>query len=128
MARSQTSHDVYSLGIILLEIAFWQPIEEVMEIEMTKKSARSSIHKIQERILDRSNQGAAGKQSTMARLEARIGEVYAEVVKRCVQGGEASDIGGGIEEAEMKNNGGMELEMQQIFFAEILGKLQNLII
>jgi hypothetical protein len=125
-ARSKTSHDVYSLGIILLEIAFWQPIEEVMEIEMAKKSARSSIHKIQERILDRSNQGATGKQSTMARLEAQIGEVFAEVVRRCVQGGEASGSREGIEEAERKNNGGMELEMQQVFFSEILSKLQNL--
>jgi hypothetical protein len=124
--RSQKSHDVYSLGIILMEIAFWQPIEEVMEIAMTQKSARSSIHKIQERILDRSNRNTTGKQSTMARLEAQIGEVYAEVVRRCVQGGEAIGISGDAGRAEIKRNVGMEVEMQQVFFEEILSKLQKL--
>jgi hypothetical protein len=124
--RSQKSHDIYSLGIILLEIAFWQPIEEVMEIAMAQKSARSSIHKIQERILDRSNRNTAGKQSTMARLEAQVGEVYAEVVRRCVQGGEAIGIRGDAGGAEIKRSVGMEVEMQQIFFEEILSKLQKL--
>jgi len=124
--RSQRSHDVYSLGIILLEIAFWQPIEEVMEIAMTEKSARSSIHKIQERILDRSNRSTFGKQSTMIRLEAQIGEVYAQVVRRCVQGGETMRTTGDAGGAETKGTGEAELEMQQVFFADILSELQRL--
>ncbi|KAE9363337.1 hypothetical protein N431DRAFT_423914 [Stipitochalara longipes BDJ] len=125
-SRSQKSHDVYSLGIILLEIAFWQPIEIVMEINMTHKSARGSIRKIQDRILDRNSGNTAGKQSTMAKLEAQIGEVYAEVVRRCVQGGEAIGIRSNTGEHEIKRDVGMEVEMQQVFFEEILSKLQKL--
>lgn len=124
--RLQKSHDIYSLGIILLEIAFWQPIEEVMEIAMTQKSARSSIHKIQERILDRSSQNAAGKQNTMDKLEARIGEVYAEVVIRCVQRGEAIGIHEDAGGPEVKRNVEIEVEMQHVFFKDILSKLQKL--
>ncbi|KAN0105856.1 Prion-inhibition and propagation domain containing protein [Hyaloscypha variabilis] len=124
--RSKKSHDVYSLGIILLEIAFWKPIEEVMEIPMAQKSARSSIYKIQERILDRSNRSTVGKQSTMANLEGQVGEVYAKVVRRCVQGGEAIGIVGGARGTEPKKNVEMEVEMQQLFFEEILSKLQKL--
>jgi hypothetical protein len=124
--RSQKLHDVYSLGIILLEIAFWQPIEEVMEIAMGQKSARSSIHKIQGRILDRGSQTTTGKQSTMARLEAQAGEAYAEVVRRCVQGGEAIGISSNAGGAKTKRNVEMEVEMQQVFFEEILSKLQKL--
>lgn len=124
--RSQKSHDVYSLGIILLEIAFWQPIEEVMEIPMAQKSARSSIYKIQERILDRSSRSTVGKQSTTAKLEGQVGEVYAEVVRRCVQGGEAIGIVDDARGTELKKNVEMEVEMQQVFFEEILSKLQKL--
>jgi hypothetical protein len=124
--RSQKSHDVYSLGIILLEIALWQPIEEVMEIVMDQKSTRSSIHKIQERILNKDDRITAGKQSTISRLEARAGEVYAEVVRRCVQGGEAIGIRGDAGGAEIKKNVEMEVEMQQVFFEEVLNKLQIL--
>jgi hypothetical protein len=124
--RSQKSHDVYSLGIILLEIAFWQPIEEVMGIEMTHKSARSSIYKIQERILDKSSRETGGKQTTISRHEGQVGEVYAEVVRRCVRGGEAIGIRGDARGAEIKRDLEMEVEMQQVFFEDILSKLQNL--
>jgi hypothetical protein len=124
--RSQKSHDVYSLGIILLEIAFWQPIEVVMGIAMDRKSARSLVRKIRESILDRRDGIMVGKQSTMAGLEGRVGEVYAEVVRRCVQGGEAIGVDVDAEGAEMETNAKTEVKMQQVFFGEILGKLQGL--
>lgn len=124
--RSQKSHDVYSLGIILLEIAFWQPIEVVMGIAMDQKSARSLVRKIRERILDRKDGIMVGKQSTMAGLEGRVGEAYAEVVRRCVQGGEAIGVDVDTKGADMEMNAKTEVKMQQIFFEEILGKLQGL--
>ena len=124
--RSQKSHDVYSLGIILLEIAFWQPIEVVMGIEMDRKSARSLVRKIRERILDRRDGIMVGKQSTMAGLEGRVGEVYAEVVRRCVQGEEAIGVDVEADGAEMETNAKTEVKMQRVFFEEILDKLQGL--
>jgi hypothetical protein len=124
--RSQKSHDVYSLGIILLEIAFWQPIEVVMGIEMDRKSARSLVRKIRERILDRRDGIMVGKQSTMAGLEGRVGEVYAEVVRRCVQGEEAIGVDVEADGAEMETNAKTEVKMQWVFFEEILDKLQGL--
>jgi hypothetical protein len=68
----------------------------------------------------------AGKQSTIAELEGRVGEVYAEVVRRCIQGGEAIGVDVDIKGAEMEMNAKTEVKMQQIFFEEILGKLQGL--
>ncbi|KAH8800318.1 prion-inhibition and propagation-domain-containing protein [Xylogone sp. PMI_703] len=130
--RAQKSNDVYSLGIILLEIAFWQPIEMVMGISMEGKNVRSLVRKIRERILDRRDDGVAGKQSILAELEGRAGDVYAEVVRRCVQGGEAigvmttnADVDADDPEMEMKTKS--EVKMQQVFFEEILAKLQVLV-
>jgi len=62
----------------------------------------------------------------MANLEGQVGEVYAKVVRRCVQGGEAIGIVGGARGTEPKKNVEMEVEMQQLFFEEILSKLQKL--
>ena len=127
-SRFHKSHDVYSLGIILIEIAFWKPIEVVMKIRMDGKSARSSVYKIQETILARDDGIVVREQTTMARLEAQVGEVYAKVVRSCMEGNEAIAIGNGIdvEETETDARARTELKMQNVFFEEILGKLQGL--
>lgn len=114
--RYQKSHDIYSLGILLIEMAFWQPIEMVMGIVMDAKGARNSIRKIRETLLNQEDKSSHGKQSTMTRLSAVMGEEYVEVVQTCVQGG--GPVGDAGSETAVK--------MQQLFSEEIMGKLRKI--
>ena len=50
-ARSEKSHDIYALGIVLLEIALWKLIEDIMAIIQKKPLTTSQIPRIRERIL-----------------------------------------------------------------------------
>lgn len=43
---------IYSLGIILLEIAYWKSIEEIIDVDPGKMAATSELHKIQRELAE----------------------------------------------------------------------------
>ncbi|KAF7512715.1 hypothetical protein GJ744_000282 [Endocarpon pusillum] len=49
--RSQKSHDIYSLRVVLTEIALWSPIETIAKIPVGNKAARSRVLGIREILL-----------------------------------------------------------------------------
>ena len=52
MLRSQKSHDIYSLGIVLVEIVYWKPIDEIMQIPRSlEKVVRSRVRRVREDLL-----------------------------------------------------------------------------
>ena len=110
-ARSKKSYDIYSLGLVLAEIAMWQPIEEITSIEVR----RSRLRQVRERILDE-------KTGILDSISERAGNVYAEVVRRCIIGGESLGVSPGADE----ENPEVGAEMQKIFHAEIVSKLRAL--
>lgn len=82
--RSTRSHDLYSLGIILLEIALWQPIEEIIGIEVRQ----SRLLEIGQRLAQLEGKGNALR----AKLAAHVGDEYADLVSRCVVGDKSIDL------------------------------------
>jgi hypothetical protein len=109
--RAQKSHDIYSLGIILLELAHWKPIERIMGIEMGKKTTRGAVGRIRERLI--------GETGFRERAEGVAGEVYADVVWRCVEGGWTG-------KGEVETSAVVGAEMQRVFFEEVWGPLEDL--
>ena len=78
--------DVYSLGIVLLELALWMPLYRVMGVD--DRNLRSSLRpgvttKVREQLLRESRY--------LDMVKASAGDVFADVIKTCVEG---------IEEAE----------------------------
>ncbi|EHK43558.1 hypothetical protein TRIATDRAFT_226191 [Trichoderma atroviride IMI 206040] len=67
----RTEYDYYSLGLVLLEIGLWWPLEAIMGEELSREEKRMQI-------LSRSVPFLAGS----------MGESYAEVVKACLSDGE----------------------------------------
>lgn len=71
--RYQPSYDYYSLGIVLMEIGLWHPLQSLISSErhqdMTLAQIRQALIKL-----------------CQARLGAKMGEVYRDVVIRCIDG------------------------------------------
>jgi len=73
--------DIYSLGIVLYEIALWRKFGSVMQKIGISSCSPKVMQKVRERLLDtKSTQGLFND------LEFRVGTMYAGVVKSCVGG------------------------------------------
>ncbi|KAL8902700.1 MAG: hypothetical protein Q9207_004452 [Kuettlingeria erythrocarpa] len=77
--------DIYSLGIILLELAHWQPIEKIMQLDMASQDIFQDIKGIRARLLQ-------PKSDVMEALKGKLGVEYFTAVKSCIEGREAFGI------------------------------------
>ena len=111
--RSRKSHDIYSLGIILIEIALWRPIEEIIGIEMRRSRLLEVAQKLAK--LDETNNNLHSE------LAAQVGDEYADIVARCVIGGES--IGASL--ASEETDPDVAAQMQESFF-EVVQRLRRL--
>ena len=67
--RYRKSYDVYSLGIVLLELGLWQPVKGLFNRHHSLEASRDRMHK-----------------KLLPELRYRVGNTYYEVVKRCLEG------------------------------------------
>ncbi|KAL8725337.1 MAG: hypothetical protein Q9181_006447 [Wetmoreana brouardii] len=108
--------DIYSLGIILLEIAYWQTIENIMEIDMEGEDVFEDIHAIRETLLRPGSQ-------VLETLKENLGDRYHDAVKACVLGKEAFGIG--PEESEV--DVGVGAKLQREFTRLVTEQLESVI-
>ena len=114
MSRSQKSHDIYSLGIVLVEIARWQSIDEIMQIPKgPEKAVKSRVRRVRGLLL----QG-----NYMSSIEGEVGETYAAVVKRCLAGG----VELGIEQNAQEMDVEVGAHMQEVFSQHVVNRLGNI--
>ncbi|KAF6218527.1 hypothetical protein HO133_005876 [Letharia lupina] len=77
--------DIYSLGIILLEIAYWKPIEQILDID-THTAKPAQLKAVRERLLEPGS-------GYLAFVKENLGERYYTAVKSCIEGRAAFGIG-----------------------------------
>jgi hypothetical protein len=87
--RSKKSHDIYSLGLVLAEIAIWDPIESIVEIEVRKSKAAQ----VRPKMLDPSS-------SVFQEIAESAGRTYAEATRTCILGGPLLGIPEGADEED----------------------------
>ena len=112
ISRSQKSHDIYSLGIILVEIAYWKPTDRVMEITKESRAARSRVKKVRDLLL---------KGEFLDFIDGWVGEVYADAVRKCLTGGKEL----GVEEGANESDREVGARMQEVFAEDVVGKLST---
>ncbi|RFU72233.1 hypothetical protein TARUN_10033 [Trichoderma arundinaceum] len=76
--RSKKSFDIYSLGVIFVELAHWKPVEGVLGMEMRLAKGQSDVVRHV-----RSDLLTAGR---IADLGAEMGEKFEEAARRCLTG------------------------------------------
>ena len=86
--------DIYSLGIILLEIAHWKRIEHILDIDL-HTAQPADLKAVRPRLLQ---PGAPH----LAFVRENLGDRYHTAVKSCIEGRSAFGIGGGESEADVQ--------------------------
>lgn len=92
------SYDMYSLGIILLEIALWKPIEIILEIGDLKATKPRDLRSVQQLLgLSMGNDEVADVLSTkggsecLAKVARKCGDSYRDVVEICLGANEVEN-------------------------------------
>jgi hypothetical protein len=116
--RSQKSHDIYSLGLVLLEIAFWQPIEQLAGVTISQKRARESILPIRELFLTKRFREYPTLKEALA---SEMGDNFADAVWRCLRGGLDIGIPPKADEADPQTGA----RIQHVFHEEVMMRLQS---
>ena len=111
--RSKKSWDIYSLGVVLVEIVFWQPIGDLLNLHANQKGARSRLRRIRQTLLE---------DHFLNKVAVEAGERYKDVLQRCVTGGVELGIREGADEAEPE----VGADMQRVFSQLVVGKLQSI--
>ena len=72
--RHHPEHDLYALGVVLLDIGLWHPVEMLFP-EIDKDLPQLNAVKVSERIL-----------KNVPRLDFYVGSKYTEAVRKCIEG------------------------------------------
>ncbi|KAK0646651.1 prion-inhibition and propagation-domain-containing protein [Cercophora newfieldiana] len=83
--RFKKSFDIYSLGVLFVEIARWSTVEDVLGIDINAARGRPSIAlRVRDNLL---------AEEQIAELGACMGEVYEIAVRKCLEGGRELGLG-----------------------------------
>lgn len=108
--------DIYSLGIILLEIAYWKCIEDILGIDMNDVNP-AQLKGIRGQLLQPDSE-------YLAHLKAELGDRYYNAVKSCLDGCPAFGIG--IDESEADVQTGVKL--QHSFNTLVVDALDSIVV
>lgn len=70
-------HDIYSLGLILIEIAYWKPLESIIGVGSLKDLTAKDVLKVRDVLLS---------QSHLESLPSRVGDTIAQGSRACLEG------------------------------------------
>jgi len=108
--RYSKSHDIYSLGVVLIEVAFWQQIHTFLELPVSQRPSDKTI---------RAARRTLRSDNTFKELEGLVGETYKGVVERCILGGHHIGLKEGSDETDQH----VGADIQKVFSEEIVDKL-----
>jgi len=99
-------HDIYSLGVVLLEIGFWKPVKELVRSNLTERGAHPAD--VKANLLDLAKN---------KRIEDLMGERFRGIVLKCLEGDAAAF---GVDAARDDKEDSM---LQAAFKAEVVTTL-----
>ena len=102
------SFDIYSLGVVLVEIAHWATIDKVLGIEKTKM--RNMTGKVRGMLLEEQRVDDIG---------ANMGEMYENATWRCISGGQELDIDENYDET----SDAVAAKLSMAFYEDVVKKL-----
>lgn len=112
--RSKKSFDIYSLGVILVELAHWRTVEDVLDLRRAR--GRPDVARaVRSRLLAEERTAAVG---------ACMGERFEEATRRCLAGGEGLGLGDGDDETDDEVAGRLFIK----FHDEVVKRLGEVVV
>lgn len=114
--RSKKSFDIYSLGVIFVELAHWEPVDKILGLQMRiAKGQFDVVRNVREALLTKDKVEDVG---------AEMGEKFEEATRRCLVGG--SDLGLKQGDDETADDVAERLSMK--FYDEVVKKLADIVV
>ncbi|KAJ8108784.1 hypothetical protein OPT61_g7925 [Boeremia exigua] len=102
------SHDLYSLGILLLEIAYWKPLAQILKIDLERARAREASI-VRDRLI-------STEPSVLRGVKSASGDTVECIIRACLEGPEAFDLSADCDGAEL----------QRAFGEQVVARLENM--
>lgn len=103
------SYDLYALGVILLEIAYWKPIDAIVGIENLARAKPGVVFGVRTRLLD-------GKEPFLRHVRSHLGNTVEAVIRSCLQGPQAFGLREGADEKDEE----VGAELQKAFYEKVV--------
>lgn len=112
------SYDIYSLGIILIEIAHWKPIDKILR----------SLHSGRDSALGEQGQDDRVRiiesGTVLRQVRKNMGKRYADATRACIQGVTAFGLQDGVDES----NPYVAALLQQAFIQVVVEPLKGIVV
>lgn len=109
--------DIYSLGIILLEIAHWKPIAMIMGIEDQIDKFPKATSGVRDRILTQDK-------GILVEVRREVGDRYASAVESCVLARDAF----GVMQLDLETDTSTSLRIQEGYNAKVVKMLRGILV
>ncbi|RYP57829.1 hypothetical protein DL770_010578 [Monosporascus sp. CRB-9-2] len=116
------SYDLYSFGVILMEIALWKPIETIIEVEDLAAIKQHELRDVHKRLLGRSTgTGRTGREESdcLGKAANECGDVYRDIIELCL---EANNVERPTYRGEPR--AAINARVQMMFEDQVTGKLR----
>lgn len=114
LAGYKKTYDIYSLGIVLLEIAYWKPIDSIMGIKELHNARPSVVIKVRHRIL-------IEEEHILDGVSQALDPIFQDVVKACIEGPLAFGLEDGANERDSVN----AATLQAGFYRKVVRRLKR---
>ncbi|OQE16145.1 hypothetical protein PENSTE_c025G08877 [Penicillium steckii] len=110
------SYDIYSLGILFIEIATWKPIEKFLGFENLNSAKPSELIAVQKRLL-----GEDAPDNCLQHISSILGDSYKEIVELCLR---ADEVERPVYDGETRTS--MAVRLQRTLEQNVVRKLGDM--
>ncbi|KAI8631584.1 prion-inhibition and propagation-domain-containing protein [Xylariaceae sp. FL1651] len=120
--RSRKIFDIYAFGLVLLELAYWMPLHEILGFREVSTITAREARDVRNSLLNKE----PGHLEMVLRL---LGRKYHRIVKRCLQGyspAEDRDMGLGIFIWEDERDSQVSVRLQRCYAEKVVRELKRI--
>lgn len=116
--RSKKSFDMYSLGVILVELAHWKTVDKVLGIDMGRARGKPEmLRQVRGRLLH---------VDAMADVGAHVGEKFEEATLACLSGGTGLGLRAGEDETGDETSDEVAEKLSTKLYEDVVKRLGNI--